>query len=154
MRYFILNLCLGLVFVLSGSGCEKSPKQKGKEVFSPEAIQQGVQLLPTYCNTCHGVGDREMDEMLSPALWAIREHYLVQYPEPEAFVDAMVEFMQFPRESTALMPVEVKEYGLMTTVSLSEADLRATAIAIYIGEVERPSWARSYERKHSSWFKK
>lgn len=130
------------------SGCGKSPKQKAEAVFSSQEIEQGLQLLPTYCNTCHGVGGREMDEMLSPPLWAIRDFYLDQYPEPEPFVDAMVEFMQFPREENALMPSEVKNYGLMTTVSLSEADLRATAIVIYAGLIERPSWYRDYEKLH------
>ena len=129
-------------------GCEKSPKQKAKDAFTAAEIEQGLQLLPTYCNTCHGVGDREMDEMLSPALWAIREFYLDAYPEPEPFVSAMVEFMQFPREENALMPAEVQNYGLMTTVSLSESDLRATAIAIYAGYIERPSWYRDYEKVH------
>ena len=132
--------------VILCAGCEKSPKQKAREAFTTVEIEQGLHLLPTYCNTCHGVGDREMDEMLSPPLWGIREIYLEKYPEPEAFVDAMVEFMVFPRETTALMPKEVKNYGLMTTVSLSEAELRATAIAIYAGYVEKPSWSRDYEK--------
>ena len=60
----------------------------------------------------------------------------------------MVEFMQFPREENALMPAEVQNYGLMTTVSLSESDLRATAIAIYAGYIERPYWYRDYEKVH------
>ncbi|MGB0413771.1 MAG: hypothetical protein ACPGJU_04930 [Coraliomargarita sp.] len=145
----IAPLILTLMVICLLLGCGESPKQKALEAFTHEEIELGLRLLPTYCNTCHGVGNREMDEMLSPPLWAIRDVYLAKYPEPEAFVSAMVEFMQFPRDETALMPDEVQNYGLMTTVSLGESDLRATAIVIYAGYIERPSWYRDYEKSLS-----
>lgn len=113
-----------------------------------DAIEQGVALMPTYCNTCHGVGELEMEKMLAPPLWAVRAYYLARYPEPEVFVDAMTAFIQEPSVAQSLMPSEVLRYGLKPPVSLSEEKIQAVAWAIYAGRVERPVWSRDYKKKH------
>lgn len=112
------------------------------------AIQQGVELMPTYCLTCHGVGDLKMDEVLAPPLWGVRAHYLSEFREPQAFVDAVTEFLLDPHFDRSRMPIELERYGVKAPVSLSEEEIRAAAWAIYAGEVERPPWSREYQKLH------
>ena len=113
-----------------------------------DAIQKGVELMPTYCLTCHGVGELKMDEMLAPPLWGVRAHYLSEYTEPQAFVVAMTEFLVDPHFDRSLMPIEVERYGVKAPVSLGEEEISSVVWAIYAGEVERPPWSRDYRKLH------
>lgn len=128
-------------------GCEKRATVDLSAVPG-EAIEQGLALIPTYCNTCHGLGELGMDEMLAPPLWGVRAHYLASYPEPEAFVDAMTDFLLEPTREKSRMPLELAHYDLKAPVSLSEAEIRAVVWAIYAGRVERPVWSRDYKKRH------
>jgi hypothetical protein len=101
-----------------------------------------------YCLTCHGVGDLEMDEVLAPPLWGVRAHYLAEFTDPQAFVDAMTKFLVDPSADKSLMPIELERHGLKASVSLSEEQIRSAAWAIYAGEVERPQWSREYQKLH------
>ena len=105
-----------------------------------DAIERGVELMPTHCLTCHGVGELEEDEMLAPPLRSVRARYLARYTEPGAFVDAMTNIVVDPQPEKSLMPEAVERYGLKAPVSLSKEKIRAVIWAIYAGEVERPAW--------------
>ncbi|MGB0417028.1 MAG: c-type cytochrome [Coraliomargarita sp.] len=129
-------------------GCGPNSLQQAKQVFSAEEIAHGTQLIKTYCNTCHGVGDREMDAMLAPPLLGVRDAYLERHPEADAFVSAMVAFTRHPKRQNSLMPYALDVYGLKGSVSLSETDLRLTAIAVFAEQVERPTWMRDYRKQH------
>lgn len=113
-----------------------------------DEMARGLELIPTYCLTCHGVGEREMEEMLAPPLLGVRAHYLAQYPEAEDFVAAMTAFVLEPRAEQSLMPLALEKYGLKPMLSLSEAEIRSVAWAIYAGQVERPTWMHDYRKVH------
>lgn len=113
-----------------------------------DAIPQGVELMATHCQTCHGVAELAMEEMLAPPLWGVRAHYLAEYSEPEAFVAAMTDFILKPSTEKSLMPEAVAHYGLKAPVSLEEGQIRAVAWAIYAGQAERPPWSREYRKRH------
>ncbi|MGB0744197.1 MAG: hypothetical protein ACPGSB_06695 [Opitutales bacterium] len=142
-----LNWLLLLALSCFIVACEKAPEVEISSA-SMEMIRRGVELMPTYCHTCHGVGDFAIDEMLAPPLWAVRANYLAKYPEPEAFVEAMAAFITEPTVAESLMPSEVLRYGLKAPVSLSKEEIRAVAWAIYAGRVERPVWLREYQKRH------
>jgi hypothetical protein len=142
-----VSIVLPLVLLLAACG-QKPEIDLGA---APEgAIEQGVSLMATHCHTCHGVGERTMEEMLAPPLWGVRAHYLKRYPQPEAFVEAMASFLLEPENDRSLMPLAVARYGLKAPVSLAEAEMRAVAWAIYAGQVERPAWSRDYRRQHGT----
>ena len=141
------RLLLAIPLMLSLTACEKRVEVDLSAVPSG-AIRQGVGLMPTYCLTCHGVGDLEMDEVLAPPLWGVRAHYLAEFTDPQAFVDAMTKFLVDPNADKSLMPIELERHGLKASVSLSEEQIRSTAWAIYAGEVERPQWSREYQKLH------
>jgi mono/diheme cytochrome c family protein len=136
-----------LFLVLLVLGCGKRDEVDLSAV-PVDIIKQGVALMPTYCHTCHGVGDLEMDAMLAPPLWGVRAHYLARFSAPEDFVDAMTAFLVEPQAEQSLLPLEVAHYGLKAPVSLSEAELRAVGWAIYAGQVARPAWSREYRQRH------
>jgi len=141
----IFFLLMPLVLLLAA--CEKRVEIDLSSV-PMDAIKQGVALMPTYCHTCHRVGELEIDEMLAPPLWGVRAHYLAHFPDAAAFVDAMTEFLLEPQAEKSLLPLEVAHYGLKAPVSLAEAELRSVAWAIYAGQVERPTWSREYRKRH------
>lgn len=118
--------------------------------LSPEEIQEGQRVVRLHCATCHGIDDKTRETMLSPSLWGMREHYIRKYPEPEAFVTAMMTFLDHPQTESSLMPLASEEYGLMTMLPLDEAQMRAAVRLIYAGHVARPPWARDYGKAHAS----
>ncbi|MGJ8640305.1 MAG: c-type cytochrome [Opitutaceae bacterium] len=139
-------LISGLAFICAG--CRRSEERDYTKAFPEEVIRQGVHLMPTHCNTCHGVGDRKMEEMLAPPLLSARAHYLAIHPDPEGFVDAVTKFLTDPQSEHSLMPKSVERYGLKSPVSLSEDEIRLVASAVYAGFVERPVWLASYKKEH------
>lgn len=147
-RFEFIGIILAIFF--GCAACSQDAQQEApKQVFSAIDIAAGQKLLPTYCNTCHGIKESE-SAMLAPPLWGVRQHYLARYPEPNEFVEAMLRMMEAPTHETSLMPLAVERYGLMAPVSLDRDTLRLTAIAIYSGAVERPSWVRDYLKSHQS----
>ncbi|MFU8848899.1 MAG: hypothetical protein ACNA77_09325 [Opitutales bacterium] len=144
----MLRIYLLLLLLISfSSGCEKRAEADLSAV-PVDAIRQGLALMPTACNTCHGVGELEMSEMLAPPLWGVRAHYLAHFPEPLAFVDGMTDFLLEPSRAKSRMPLELAHYDLKAPVALSEAELRSVVWAIYAGRVERPVWSREYKKHH------
>ncbi|MFQ3242880.1 MAG: mono/diheme cytochrome c family protein [Lentimonas sp.] len=112
-------------------------------------VQEGQRVVRLHCATCHGVDDQTRESMLSPSLWAVRQHYIRKYPEPEAFVTAMMAFLDHPKTESSLMPQASEEYGLMAMLPLDEAQMRAAVRLIYAGHVPRPPWARAYDEAHA-----
>lgn len=123
----------------------------GEEAFKPitaQEITEGRRLLKLYCLTCHGVDGKREDQLMAPPLLGVREHYIRQHSTPEAFVSSMVDFMAHPTVEKSLMQCSLERYGLMQMMPLTDEQLRATAIAIYAGQIERPSWWKRYEKAH------
>ena len=144
---------VALLVAVTLSACSPPASTESPETnFGALEIKAGLELIPTYCNTCHGMTQTK-EKMLAPSLWAVHAHYIAKYPEPEAFVDAMLALLEAPTHESSLMPHAVERYGLMAPVSLSREELRQTAIAIYSGAFERPPWARDYSKRHGGWIK-
>ncbi|ADE54322.1 c-type cytochrome [Coraliomargarita akajimensis] len=125
----------------------------GFEPITANEIREGARLLRLYCLTCHGVDDKREDQLLAPPLWGVREHYIRVHKTPEAFVTAMVDFMNEPSREKSLMPCSLDRYGLMQAMPLTDEQLRATAVAIFAGQIQRPTWWKRYEKAHKSCFK-
>lgn len=131
-------------------GCGPSAKHDSVQALELSAaeIQAGQRVVRLHCATCHGIGDNSQAEMLAPSLWSVRQHYIRKSPEPEAFVSAMLEFLDHPQSETGLMPQAIEQYGLMAMLPLDEEQLRAAVRLICAGHVERPAWARAYDKDH------
>lgn len=153
LSILLLSSCLlfgGLV------GCAPSAEDGSGLVLelTPIEIQAGQRAVRLHCATCHGVGENQRDEMLAPSLWAVRQHYIKKYPQPEALVTAMLEFLDEPTEANGLMPQAIEHYGLMAMLPLAEAELSAAVRLIAAGHVTRPTWARAYDRDHESCYER
>jgi hypothetical protein len=144
----LLWSCL-LCWAVVGCGPTDPRESVQRLKLTPEEIQEGQRVVRLHCATCHGVDDKTRESMLSPSLWAVREHYIRKYPEPEAFVAAMMAFLDHPKTESSLMPLASEEYGLMAMLPLDEAQMRAAVRLICAGHVVRPSWARAYDKAHA-----
>lgn len=145
----LLSSCL----LLSGLvGCGPSSDDAAAFVLelTPAEIQEGQRAVRLHCATCHGVGENRQNEMLAPSLWAVRQHYIKKYPEPEAFVTAMLAFLDEPTDRAGLMPQAIEQYGLMAMLALAETEQSAAVRLIAAGHVTRPAWARAYDKAHAS----
>lgn len=132
---------------LLGCGPADSPVPELR--LTAEEVEEGQRVVRLHCATCHGVDDQTRESMLAPSLWAVRQHYIRKYPEPEAFVEGMLAFLDHPQLESSLMPQASEEYGLMAMLPLDEAQLRASVRLIYAGHVSRPVWARDYDKAHA-----
>lgn len=157
IRFSILLLLLLSGLLLGGLvGCAPSSNDAADfslELSSTE-IQEGQRAVRLQCATCHGVGDNKQDEMLAPSLWAVRQHYIKKYPDPDVFVAAMLAFLDEPTDATGLMPQAIEHYGLMAMLPLAEAELSAAVRLIAVGHVTRPAWARAYDKEHAACYDK
>jgi cytochrome c553 len=109
--------------------------------LDPAEIKRGMQLMQTHCNTCHAVNGRTHDQLLAPPLWGVRKQYLNKYPQPEAFVAGMLDYISEPTHEASLLPQAVERFGLMPMLPLPDELLRPILWAIYAGHVDRPGWA-------------
>lgn len=148
--------CLWGCLLLGGLvGCGPSAKQDFAQTLqlTPAELQEGQRVVRLHCATCHGVGENAQAEMLAPSLWGVRQHYARKYSEPEAFVTAMMAFLDHPQMETGLMPQAIEQYGLMAMLPLDEAQLRAAVRLICAGHVQRPAWARDYDKAHAACYR-
>lgn len=100
----------------------------------------GRVLLERHCYTCHNPKSKSHDEIIAPALWGMKKHYLEAFPEKPAFEKAMLEFIQNPTEEKALMKGPIKRFGLMPKPPVSKEDLQKIVSYIYSNELENPAW--------------
>jgi cytochrome c553 len=114
----------------------------------PMFMRKGVQLMQTHCNNCHGVKGKTHDQLLAPPLWGVRMNYMKKYPEAEAFIESMSDFLTEPKHGDSLMPQAVDRFGLMPMLPLPDEILRPILSALYAGAVERPDWANGGMHNH------
>ena len=80
------------------------------------------------CIACHG----ELGKPSAPNLHEVKGYYLLAYPEKEAFVKNMAEWINNPNKKKSKLPEAVKKYNLMPYLAIDLDTL--TKIATYIYE--------------------
>jgi hypothetical protein len=150
LRYFVLMWGI----LLSGGFVACRPSTNDVAEFSLKLtaaeFNEGQRTVRLYCAPCHGIAGNHQDAMLAPSLWAVRQHYINKHPTPDAFVAAMLAFLDEPTDDAGLMPQAIEKYGLMAMLPLSESERNAAVRLIAAGHVERPSWARFYDQAHAT----
>ncbi len=96
------------------------------------AAEAGKQVFAT-CNACH---DQALNPPQGPPMWGVQRRYKKYYPDEEAFVENMINFVKAPSLERALNSQAVQQLGLMPAMPLPDAMLRG--IATYIMEEEFP----------------
>lgn len=111
---------------------------------------EGADLYSQNCMSCHG-GGQEMGKRIAPPIVAVKNHYLEVHAEKEAFINAIVQWVQNPSKEKSLMPGAVKKFNLMPALPYSKEDIAAIAEFIYKESMEKPGWYdEHYEAEHGT----
>ncbi len=120
--------------------------QSNKEVLADAEVTKAPMMS---CYVCHNPQSVSHDEILAPPLVAVKYRYKSAYPEKEAFINAMINFVKEPSEDKALMRGPVKRFGVMPTILLSDSQLKMIVGYIYDKALEEPDWfAQHFEAQH------
>lgn len=98
------------------------------------------QFLKQNCLACHSETARE-SERLAPPFFAIRKHYLKDFPEKGDFEAAMLAFLQEPKEANAKMKGAIDKFGLMPKMTFPEKDLKLAIAYLYENDQAKPEHA-------------
>lgn len=111
---------------------EKNVLQEGNK---PEIkyTSKGYEVLKQKCYICHFEKPNPLkrEDMISPPMLRVQEHYKPSYPEKTEFVSAVMAFVKNPSIENTLMPGAVKKFGLMPKLVYSDSELRLIAETIY-----------------------
>lgn len=92
------------------------------------AADRAEVLFDTKCATCHSkIKPTDMDKVLAPALMGVMRHVKMTYPNKEAAVKFMVDYILEPTKEKAIcMPKKIERFGLMPSQkgNVTEAELK------------------------------
>ncbi len=103
------------------------------------AADRGAELMTQLCSSCHGNG-------AAPPMFGVRSHVKSAYPEREAFVDYVVDWVRQPDASKSLMPGAIRHFGLMPSLGYGEAEVRQVAEYLYDGRLEATAGSNHHRR--------
>lgn len=143
MRKIVLSL---FAFLVITAACNQNPEAQSNTESSPVVDHSAAkEYVSLNCESCHSPS-ADHDSRLAPPFFAIRKHYLKDYPKQADFEKAIMDFIQHPQEENALMKGAVAEFGLMPPM-LVEPD-QAKALAAYLFEVEQAKPNHAGQGKH------
>lgn len=138
MRKIVLSL---LSFLVIAAACQQNPAANSDSQSSPEADYTAAkEYLSLNCESCHSP-TADHDSRLAPPFFAIRKHYLKDYPKQADFEKAIMDFIQHPKEENALMKGAVAEFGLMPPMLVEPEQARALAAYLFNVEQAKPNHA-------------
>ncbi len=151
-------------FLLPLLGCQsdsqkpQSADAKGGDQEKSESLtippDKALSLMEIHCNGCHNPKAPSHDELKSPPMVAAKFRYKQSYPEREAFIKHMADFLENPSREDALMPKAVERFGAKFKTSLSRAQLEAISAYIYDEQLEEPDWfAEHFEEEYGKEWK-
>lgn len=134
MRRILIVLSL---FILGLVACREASKDSiNVDELSAERLEASEKVLKQNCQNCHAPF-ADADTRLAPPFFAIRKHYLKEYPEKGDFIKAIMAFVDKPSEEKVLMKGAREKFGLMPPISLDIDVLND--LAIYLYDEEQPS---------------
>jgi cytochrome c551/c552 len=92
------------------------------------AANLGETLFNGNCTSCHNI----ITPNSAPSIQEIKQYYTKAFPQKDAFVLFMSEWVSSPDTKTAIMPHAIKKYGLMPELGYDKDTL--TEISKYIFE--------------------
>ncbi len=130
------NLLSILLFSILLVSCnDKQAKKTDIKAISQSDItnSDGYKLMENKCFICHfkKPDPSKMGQMIAPPMLRVKEHYLPNYQDKEAFVKAVMEYVNNPSEDKTLMPGAVKKFNLMPKVTYDQGELKLIAEALY-----------------------
>lgn len=139
----IIQSSLLLVFVLLSHASLASDGDTEKE---------GKALYITHCSSCHGnTGGMDMNKRVAPPIIAVRMHYIGSYPDKDAFVMAIAQWVEQQDASQSLMRGAIRRFNIMPPISISKSDAEKIAAYIFEGDVEKPDgFDKHFNERHGT----
>jgi mono/diheme cytochrome c family protein len=115
-------------------------------VAMPSSSKEGQALFEKYCIACHQI---QGPPKIAPPVFGVINHVKGVYPEREAFVKRIVEWVENPNPNDVLMPGAVKRFGVMPKLGYPKEDVRKIAEFLYDHQVNVPQWfIEHYRQQH------
>jgi cytochrome c len=114
--------------------------------------KEGEALYKTHCSSCHGnTGGMDMQQRVAPPIVAVRMHYLGSYPEKDAFVMAVAQWVEKQDASQSLMRGAIRRFNIMPPISIAKEDAEKIAAYIFDGDIEKPAgFDQHFQERHGS----
>jgi hypothetical protein len=130
MKTIYLYLALSLLFSATSAIAEES----------------GKDLMIRLCSSCHVI---EGKPTTAPPIFAVKHHVKQVYPNRDAFVQRIVDWVEDPDATFTLMPGAVSRFGLMPKLSYKKEEVQMIAEYLYDTDMKLPEWYRKhYKEKH------
>jgi cytochrome c len=113
---------------------------------------ESAALYKANCSSCHGnTGGMDMHKRVAPPIVAVRMHYLGSYPEKDAFVLAVSQWVEKQDASQSLMRGAIRRFNIMPPISIAKEDAEKIAAYIFDGDIDKPAgFDQHYNERHGS----
>ncbi len=101
-----------------------------------QASNEGRVLFENLCMRCHQVYG---PPTVAPPMAGVKQHVIRVYPRREDFVNRIVQWVQQPDASRALLPGAVRRFGLMPAQPYPADQVRKVAEFIYDSDLRMPA---------------
>lgn len=136
MKNAKLNILLILLLSFLGiSQCANPSKSDAKQTEADH--NSGKEFIANNCLSCHSPSAQQA-ERIAPPLFAVREYYLKDHPEKEAFTGAMLAFLKETNSASTKMHSAVEKFGLMPQMSFPEEELKNALVFLYENKQLKP----------------
>ena len=102
------------------------------------------ELFSQLCSSCHAVQGMPTN---APPIFGVINHVRSAYPERQAFVQRIVDWVAEPDPRDTLMPGAVRRFGLMPKLGYDPEDVRVIAEYLYSMRNRPPAWYREHYRQ-------
>lgn len=127
----LISLLIAVLVVISFISCESN--NENKSTVKDITQSKGYELMTKKCYICHfeKPNPAKRDSMLAPPMLRVQEHYKPSFPNKEAFVEAVVKWVNNPNLDDALMPGAIRKFKVMPNLFYDEVEIRLIAETMY-----------------------
>mgnify|MGYP001601411240 CR=1 FL=1 len=111
---------------------------------APSTASTGEETFNQLCLSCHV---KQGKATIAPPLFGVVNHVKNVYPDREAFIQRVVDWVESPNADQALMPGAVKKFGLMPKLAYPSSQVRKAAEYLYDADINPPSWYKEHYKK-------
>jgi mono/diheme cytochrome c family protein len=128
----------------------KSLKYLAAGLFALTALSAGAEdgaaLFDKYCIACHKI---QGPPQIAPPIFGVINHVKGAYPQRDAFIQRVVDWVANPDANDTLMPGAVRRFGVMPKLGYPTEDVRKIAAFLYDHRMDLPQWyVEHYRQQH------
>jgi mono/diheme cytochrome c family protein len=107
---------------------------------------EGLALFEKYCIACHQI---QGPPQVAPPAFGVINHVKAVYPERDAFIKRIVDWVEQPNPNDVLMPGAVIRFGVMPKLDYPREDVVKIAEFLYDQRMDLPQWyIEHYRQQH------